>query len=65
MLGAWLDARLGIRLPFTAAGAALAETFVAMPFFVLTMEWAPRSVDRRLEEVARRSGVALDGSSGA
>jgi molybdate transport system permease protein len=58
MVGAWLDTRLGIRLPFTVAGAALAETFVAMPFFVLTMEGALRSVDRRLEEVARTLGAS-------
>ncbi len=58
MVGAWLDARFGIRLPFTVAGAALAETFVAMPFFVLTMEGALRSVDRRLEEVARTLGAS-------
>lgn len=58
MLGAWLDAWFGIRLPFTIAGATLAETFVAMPFFVLTMEGALRSTDRRLEEVARTLGAS-------
>jgi molybdate transport system permease protein len=58
MLGQWLDAWFGIRLPFTVAGAALAETFVAMPFFVLTMEGALRSVDRRLEDAARTLGAS-------
>ncbi len=58
ILGAWLDAWFGIRLPFTVAGAALAETFVAMPFFVLTMEGALRSVDRRLEDAARTLGAS-------
>jgi len=58
IIGSWLDAWLGIRLPFTVAGAALAETFVAMPFFVLTMEGALRSVDRRLEEAARTRGAS-------
>ncbi len=58
MLGAWLDAWFGIRLPFTVAGATLAETFVAMPFFVLTMEGALRSTDHRLEEVARTLGAS-------
>ncbi len=58
MLGAWLDAWFGIRLPFTVAGAALAEAFVATPFFVLTMEGALRSVDRRLEDVARTLGAS-------
>jgi molybdate transport system permease protein len=58
MLGLWLDTWFGIRLPFTVAGAALAETFVAMPFFVLTLEGALRSVDHRLEEMARTLGAS-------
>lgn len=58
MIGQWLDAWFGIRLPFTVAGATLAETFVAMPFFVLTMEGALRSVDRRLEDAARTLGAS-------
>jgi molybdate transport system permease protein len=58
LLGAWLDTWFGVRLPFTIAGAALAETFVAMPFFVLTMEGALRSVDHRLEDVARTLGAS-------
>ena len=58
LVGMWLDRWFGIRLPFTTAGAALAEAFVAMPFFVLTMEGALRSVDRRLEEAARTLGAS-------
>lgn len=58
LVGQWLDAWFGIRLPFTTAGAALAEAFVAMPFFVLTMEGALRSVDRRLEAAARTLGAS-------
>jgi molybdate transport system permease protein len=56
-LGQWLDQAFGIRLPFTTAGAVLAETFVAMPFFVLTVEGALRSMDRRLEDAARTLGA--------
>lgn len=58
LVGAWLDSWFGIRLPFTVAGATLAETFVATPFFVLTMEGALRGVDGRLEEVARTLGAS-------
>jgi molybdate transport system permease protein len=58
LVGQWLDAWFGVRLPFTVAGATLAEAFVAMPFFVLTMEGALRSVDRRLEEAARTLGAS-------
>ena len=57
IVGQWLDQALGVRLPFTTAGAVLAETFVAMPFFVLTVEGALRSIDRRLEDAARTLGA--------
>ena len=57
LVGQWLDAALGIRLPFTTAGAILAETFVALPFFVLTVEGGLRGVDRGLEEAARVLGA--------
>jgi molybdate transport system permease protein len=57
LLGQWL-APLGVRLPFTTAGAVLAEAFVAMPFFVLTMEGGLRAMDVRLEEAARSLGAS-------
>jgi molybdate transport system permease protein len=57
LLGQWLEP-LGITLPFTTAGAILAETFVAMPFLVLTMEGAFRGLDRRLEDAARTLGAS-------
>jgi molybdate transport system permease protein len=57
LIGRWLDLYFGVRLPFTTAGAVLAETFVAMPFFVLTVEGALRSMDRRLEDAARTLGA--------
>jgi molybdate transport system permease protein len=56
LIGQWLEP-LGIRLPFTTAGAVLAETFVAMPFFVLSMEGGLRGLDRRLEDAARSLGA--------
>jgi len=57
LVGQWLERWLGVQLPFTTAGAVLAETFVAMPFFVLTAEAALRTSDRRLEEAARTLGA--------
>ncbi len=57
LLGRWLDP-LGVRLPFTTAGAVLAETFVAMPFFVLATEGALRGLDGRLEDAARTLGAS-------
>jgi molybdate transport system permease protein len=56
LLGQFLDP-LGIRLPFSTAGAVLAETFVAMPFFVLSMEGVLSTLDRRLEDAARTLGA--------
>jgi molybdate transport system permease protein len=57
LMGQWLDHYFGVRLPFSTAGAVLAETFVAMPFFVLTVEGALHSMDRRLEDAARTLGA--------
>ncbi len=57
LLGAWLYDALGVSLPFTTAGVVMAETFVAMPFLVLTVEAGLRSMDRRYEEAARTLGA--------
>jgi molybdate transport system permease protein len=57
LLGRWLEHAFGVRLPFTPAGAVLAEAFVATPFFVLTVEAGLRAVDARLEEAARTLGA--------
>jgi len=56
LLGSWL-AGVGVSLPFTTAGVVLAETFVAMPFLVLTVEAGLRSMDRRYEDAARTLGA--------
>jgi molybdate transport system permease protein len=55
--GGWLYQTLGVHLPFTTAGAILAETFVAMPFLVITVEAGLRSMDRRFEDAARTLGA--------
>ncbi len=52
ILGRYLDQWFGVTLPFTTAGVVVAETFVAMPFLVVTVEGALRGVDRELEEAA-------------
>jgi molybdate transport system permease protein len=51
-------AHFGISLPFTTAGAVIAETFVAMPFLVITVEAGLRSADRRFEEAAATLGAS-------
>jgi molybdate transport system permease protein len=57
LAGQYLD-KVGIHLPFHLFGAVVAETFVAMPFLVLTVEAAFRTTDRRYEEAARTLGAS-------
>ncbi|HEX6256888.1 MAG TPA: ABC transporter permease [Euzebyales bacterium] len=57
LIGQPLDALTGITLPFSAAGVVLAETFVAMPFLIVTVEAGLRSMDRRYEDVAATLGA--------
>jgi molybdate transport system permease protein len=52
LVGRWLDRVFGITLFGTPAAVVIAETFVAMPFLVLTVEAALRSMDARFEEAA-------------
>jgi molybdate transport system permease protein len=56
IVGQYLDAWFGISLPFTTAGVVVAETFVAMPFLVVTVEGALRGAGRGYEEAAATLG---------
>lgn len=56
LVGQWLDRWFGITLPFTTAGAVIAATFVALPFFVTTVESALRQNGTDLEEAAATAG---------
>jgi molybdate transport system permease protein len=47
---------IGLELPFTMAGAALAAAFVSFPFVVLAVEAGLRSLDTRLEDAAASLG---------
>ena len=57
VVGRFLYDWWGIQIPFTTWGVILAETFVAMPFLVLTLEGAFRTSDRRLEDAAATLGA--------
>ena len=57
LAGQWLDRLFGVTLPFSTAGAVLAETFVAMPFLVITVEAGIRAMDRRYEDAAATLGA--------
>jgi molybdate transport system permease protein len=58
LAGQYLDRWLDVRLPFTTAGVVVAQTFVAMPFLVLTVEAALRQLDPRYEDAARTLGAS-------
>jgi molybdate transport system permease protein len=47
----------GVTLPFTTAGVIVAETFVALPFLVMSVEGVVRSADPRFAEVAAALGA--------
>ncbi len=58
LVGQYLDRWFDIRLPFTTAGVVVAQTFVAMPFLVITVEAALRQLDQRIEDAARTLGAS-------
>ena len=58
LFGQHLDAWFGITLPFSTWAVILAQTFVAMPFLVLTVEAAIRQADPRLADAARTLGAS-------
>jgi molybdate transport system permease protein len=58
LVGQYLDRWFDFRLPFTTAGVVVAQTFVAMPFLVLTVEAALRQLDPRFEDAARTLGAS-------
>ena len=57
LVGQYLYDWFGIQLPFSTAGVVMAATFVAMPFLVITVEGALRSIDTRYEQAARTLGA--------
>lgn len=58
VVGRYLDQWFGVTLPFSTPGVIVAETFVAMPFLVVTVEGALRTADRDIEEAAVTHGAS-------
>ncbi|MER5542506.1 molybdate ABC transporter permease subunit [Streptomyces sp. NPDC001233] len=58
VIGTWLDSWFGITLPFTTTGVVIAESFVAMPFLVISVEGTLRAADPRFEEAATTLGAS-------
>jgi molybdate transport system permease protein len=58
LVGQWLDRWFDVQLPFSTAGVVIAQTFVAMPFFIVTVEAALRQTDIGHDEAARTLGAS-------
>ena len=56
LIGQYLDT-FGIRVAFTTTAVVIAQTFVALPFLVLSLEGSLRSAGRRYEAVAATLGA--------
>jgi molybdate transport system permease protein len=58
VIGAPVFEAFGVRIPFTPLAVVLAQLFVALPFYVLAVEGAMRSVDRRYDAIAATLGAS-------
>ncbi len=58
IVGEPIEEATGFLLPFSLWGVVVANTFVAMPFLVVTVEGALASVDRRYEHAASSLGAS-------
>lgn len=58
LVGEPLNEATGLLLPFSIWGVVLANVFVAMPFLVVTVEGAIRSVDTEFESAAASLGAS-------
>ena len=57
LLGRWLYEQFDVTIPFTTTAVVIAETFVAMPFLVISVEGALRAADARFEDAAATLGA--------
>jgi len=57
IVGRWLDQWWGITVPFTHTAVVLAQTFVSLPFLVLSVDGALRSSQGELEEASATLGA--------
>ncbi len=58
LVGGQLESLTGLLLPFSTWGVIAANTFVAMPFLVITVEGALRNLDPRYEAAAASLGAS-------
>ena len=57
VIGSLAEDLLGVVFPYTVSGVVLANTFVALPFVVITVEGALRALDPRYELAASSLGA--------
>lgn len=57
VIGQFLFSWWGIQIPFTVVAVVIAETFVALPFLILTVDAALRQLDPVFDESARVHGA--------
>jgi molybdate transport system permease protein len=58
LVGQWLDRWFDYQIPFTTTAVVVAQTFVAMPFLVITVEAALRQANLRTDEAAHTLGAS-------
>jgi molybdate transport system permease protein len=58
-IGSWLNDHFGIRLVFSAGGAALATAVMTFPLIVRAIRISLEGVDRGLEDAARTLGAGI------
>jgi len=57
LVGRWLFEQFDLTIPFTTTAVVIAETFVAMPFLIISVEGALRAADARFEDAAATLGA--------
>jgi molybdate transport system permease protein len=58
VVGGWMFKAFGVSLPFTTAAVIVAETFVAMPFLIVSVEGSLRGLDVRYDQAAATLGAS-------
>ncbi len=58
VLGGPLSETFGISIPFTTVAVIIAEVFVALPFYVISVEGSMRGLDPRYEGIAATLGAS-------
>lgn len=58
LVGRGIDLAFGVTIPFTTASVIIAQTFVALPFLVVSLEGAIRTAGERYEAVAATLGAS-------